>query len=126
LCSPLRQEFTNEQADLSASSAHDRRHDHAQYVSEYARDLHHSVAQFCAFHRRSPDQLGVEQVRDFHLHLVSRGLTANSIGVKMAALRFFYDTTLRRPDIAAAIPTPRWPDYLGPRAGGIIKDEGAC
>ena len=61
-----------------------------------------SVAQFCAFHRRSPDQLGVEQVRDFHLHLVSRGLTANSIGVKMAALRFFYDTTLRRPDIAAA------------------------
>src|SRR5262245_39955659 len=71
-----------------------------------------SVAQLSAFHRRSPDQLGVEHLRDFHLHLVSRGLVANSIGVKMAALRFFYGTTLRRPDIAAAIPTPRRTDQL--------------
>ena len=71
-----------------------------------------SVAQFSAFHRRSPDKLGVKHVRDFHLHLVSRGLAANSIAVKMAALRFFYDTTLRRPDIAAEIPTPRRPDRL--------------
>jgi integrase/recombinase XerD len=66
-----------------------------------------SVAQFCAFHRRSPDQLGIEHLRAFHLHLVSRGLTANSIGVKMAALRYFYGTTLRRRDIAAAIAVPR-------------------
>src|SRR5438105_221777 len=71
-----------------------------------------SVAQFSAFHRRSPDKLGGEHVRDFHLHLVSRGLVANSIAVKMAALRFFYGTTLRRPDIAAEIPTPRRPDRL--------------
>src|SRR5258708_19825874 len=69
-----------------------------------------SVAQFSAFHRRSPDKLGVEHVRDFHLHLVSCGLVANSIAVKMAALHFFYGTTLRRPDIAAEIPTPRRPD----------------
>jgi site-specific recombinase XerD len=71
-----------------------------------------SVAQFSAFHRRSPDKLGVKHVRDFHLHLVSRGLVAHSIAVKMAALRFFYGTTLRRPDIAAEIPTPRRPDRL--------------
>ena len=71
-----------------------------------------SVAQFSAFQRRSPDKLGVEHVRDFHLHLVSRGLVANSIAVKMAALHFFYGTTLRRPDIAAEIPTPRRPDRL--------------
>ena len=71
-----------------------------------------SVAQFSAFHRRSPDKLGVEHLRDFHLHLVSRGLVAHSIAVKMAALRFFYGTTLRRPDIAAEIPTPRRPDRL--------------
>src|SRR5262245_59317822 len=71
-----------------------------------------SVAQFSAFHRRSPDKLGVKHVRDFHLHLVSRGVVANSIAVKMAALRFFYGTTLRRPDIAAEIPTPRRPDRL--------------
>jgi site-specific recombinase XerC len=46
-----------------------------------------SVAQLSAFHRRLPDQLGVEHLRDFHLHLVSRGLVANSISVKMAAFR---------------------------------------
>ena len=54
-----------------------------------------AVAQFSAFHRRSPDKLGVEHLREYHLHLVSRGLTANSICVKMGALRFFYGTTLR-------------------------------
>jgi integrase/recombinase XerD len=38
-----------------------------------------SIAQFSAFHRRSPNQLGVEHLRAFHLHLVSRGLVANSM-----------------------------------------------
>ncbi len=47
-----------------------------------------AVAQFSTFHRRSPDQLGVEHLREYHLHLVSRGLSANSICVKMSALRF--------------------------------------
>ena len=42
---------------------------------------------------------GIEHLREYHLHLVSRGITANSICVKMTALRFFYGTTLRRPDI---------------------------
>jgi integrase/recombinase XerD len=71
-----------------------------------------AVAQFTAFHRRSPDKLGVEHLREYHLHLVARGLTANSICVKMGALRYFYRTTLRRPDIAAEISMPRRPDHL--------------
>jgi integrase/recombinase XerD len=71
-----------------------------------------AVAQFSTFHRRSPDKLGVEHLRDYHLHLVSRGLTANSIWVKTGALRFFYRTTLRRPDIAEQIPMPRRLDNL--------------
>src|SRR5215831_2915689 len=71
-----------------------------------------AVAEFSAFHRRSPDKLGIEHLRDYHLHLVSRGLTANSIWVKMGALRFFYRTTLRRPNIAKQIPMPRRLDSL--------------
>src|SRR5215813_14026675 len=62
-----------------------------------------AVAEFSTFHRRSPDKLGIEHLRAYHLHLVSRGLTANSIWVKMGALRFFYRTTLQRPDIAKQI-----------------------
>src|SRR5262245_56414768 len=62
-----------------------------------------AVAEFSTFHRRSPDKLGVEHLRDYHLHLVSRGLTANSIWVKMGALRFFYRTTLQRRRIATRV-----------------------
>ena len=71
-----------------------------------------AVAQFSTFHWRSPDKLGVEHLREYHLHLVSRGLSANSICVKMSALRFFYRTTLRRPAIAGQIPMPRRLDHL--------------
>src|SRR5437588_11596180 len=71
-----------------------------------------AVAQFSTFHRRSPDKLGVEHLREYHLHLVSRGLSANSICVKMSALSFFYRTTLRRPAMAGQIPMPRRLDHL--------------
>ena len=77
-----------------------------------------SVAQFSAFHRRSPDKLGVEHLRDFHLHLVSRGLVANSIAVKMAALRFFFVRVLKRRALKEELPTPkrhrRLPTVLSP------------
>ena len=49
-----------------------------------------SVANFSAFHGRSPDQLSFEDVRDYQLHLVARGLKATSICQIMSALRFFY------------------------------------
>jgi integrase/recombinase XerD len=39
----------------------------------------HSVAGFSAFHGRSPDELTLEDVRDYQLHLVARGLKASSI-----------------------------------------------
>ena len=35
-----------------------------------------SVADFSAFHGRSPDELTLEDVRDYQLHLVARGLKA--------------------------------------------------
>ena len=97
--SPLRQRMIDDMTmrNLSPST-------HETYIR--------AVAQFSAFHRRSPDKLGVEHLREYHLHLVSRGLTANSICVKMGALRFFYGTTLRRPDIAGRIPMPRRTDHL--------------
>ena len=78
--SPLRQRMIDDMTmrNLSPST-------HETYIR--------AVAQFSAFHRRSPDKLGVEHLREYHLHLVSRGLTANSICVKMGALRFFYGTT---------------------------------
>jgi integrase/recombinase XerD len=97
--SPLRQRMIDDMTmrNLSPST-------HETYIR--------AVVQFSALHRRSPDKLGVEHLREYHLQLVSRGITANSICVKMAALRFFYGTTLQRPDIASQIPMPRRTDHL--------------
>src|ERR687897_2966663 len=66
-----------------------------------------SVAGFSAYHGRSPDQLTLEDVRDYQLHLVARGLKASSICQIMSALRFLYAVTLDRPEDAARIPLPR-------------------
>src|ERR671933_371699 len=72
----------------------------------------HSVADFSAFHGRSPDELTLEDVRDYQLHLVARGLKAASICPIMSALRFLYAVTLDRPEQAARIPLPGKADPL--------------
>ena len=71
-----------------------------------------SVANFSAYHGRSPDRLSFEDVRDYQLHLVARGLKASSICQVMSALRFFYGTTLGQRAAAAQIPLPRKADPL--------------
>ena len=71
-----------------------------------------SVANFSAYHGRSPDQLTCEDVRDYQLHLVARGLKASSICQIMSALRFFYVTTLGNRNAADQIPLPRKADPL--------------
>lgn len=54
----------------------------------------YAVANFSAFHGRSPNKLGVEHVREYRLHLISRGLKAASINPIIGALRFFCGITL--------------------------------
>ena len=81
-----------------------------------------SVAGFSAFHGRSPDELTLEDVRDYQLHLVARGLKASSICPIMSALRFLYAVTLDRPEAggphpAAAQGRPA-PGHPLPRGGG--------
>jgi integrase/recombinase XerD len=71
-----------------------------------------AVAGFSAYHGRSPDRLTLEDVRDYQLHLVARGLKASSICPIMSALRFFYGTTLGDREAAAEIPLPRKADPL--------------
>ena len=41
----------------------------------------YAVANFARYHHRSPDQLGLEDVRDYRLHLLSRGLKATATSV---------------------------------------------
>ena len=71
-----------------------------------------AVANFSAFHHRSPDKLGVEDVRTYRLHLISRGLKPVTINPIVAALRFFYGTTLGRKEMVEEMPFARKGDTL--------------
>jgi integrase/recombinase XerD len=71
-----------------------------------------AVANFSIFHGRSPDKLTFEDVRDYRLHLISRGLKPNSINAIMGALRFFYRTTLGLKEVSEQIPYARRSDPL--------------
>ena len=74
-----RQEVPDDTDDHAAAAAHARRHEAAQHGRQHAPIYVRSVAGFSAYHGRSPDQLTLEDVRDYQLHLVARGLKASSI-----------------------------------------------
>lgn len=71
-----------------------------------------AVARFSAFYGRSPDKLGIEDIRAYRLHLMQRGLKATSLYPIIGALRFFYATTLGQKEMVAQIPFARKEDTL--------------
>src|SRR5579863_772328 len=71
-----------------------------------------AVKNFSLHLGKSPDKLSFEDVRKYQLHLVSRGLQAATIIPIMCAIRFFYGTTLGRPNVAEHIPLARKADTL--------------
>jgi integrase/recombinase XerD len=71
-----------------------------------------AVAKFSLFYRQSPDKLTFEDVRNYQLHLLSRGLEAATVIPIMCALRFFYGTTLGLSGVAEQIPLARKADTL--------------
>ena len=99
-----------EQTDLSTQTAH---HMKLRNMSPATQGAYvRAVKNLSAFFGRSPDQLTFEDVRADQLHLVSRGLQAATIIPIMCAIRFFYGTTLGRPNVAEHIPLARKPDTL--------------
>ena len=63
---------------------------------------------FVAHFGRSPEELGPEEVRRFLLHVVhERGVRATTVRMYVAALKFLFAVTLKRPEVVAAIPWPK-------------------
>ncbi len=58
------------------------------------------VAGFAAFLGRSPDTATAEDVRRFQGHQSERGMHAPAMNSTVAALRFFFTTTLDRPELS--------------------------
>jgi hypothetical protein len=52
----------------------------------------HAVTKFSGHFGRSPDRLGLEDVRAFQVYLVSQGISWPTLDQTVCALRFFYVT----------------------------------
>lgn len=95
----------------------------------------HAVAKFSRYFGRSPERLGLEEVRAFQVHLVSTGISWPALNQTVCALRFFYGITLGHDDIPERIPYAREPcklpvvlsaDEVVRFSRGCAKPEGAC
>jgi site-specific recombinase XerD len=82
-----------------------------------------AVSKFSRFFGRSPDQLTLEDVRTFQVHLVAKGISWPGLNQIVCALRFFYGVTLRRDEIPERISYARQPRNLPEvlSAGEVVR-----
>ena len=78
-------------------------------IRKFAQKTQHDYVQrvkdFAKFLGRSPDTAKAEDVRGFQLHLTSSGARVPKINATVAAMRFFFNVTLDRPDLAKPLST---------------------
>ncbi|MBZ5690082.1 MAG: site-specific integrase [Acidobacteriia bacterium] len=83
------------------------------YSSKTIRLYLRHVAEFAKHFRRSPDQLGAEDIRRYQLFLIQdKKLAWSSYNQIVCALRFFYAKTLQRAFLLEEIPFPRMEQRL--------------
>lgn len=70
------------------------------------------IVAFAKFHRRSPEQLGPEDVRAFQMHMIEAGTSWSLFNQSVCALKFLYRVTLRVPWPVEQIPYGRKPRPL--------------
>ena len=71
------------------------------------------VEQFAKHFHRSPDQLGLDEIRDYQAHLFRvKKLKPATVAIRLAALRFLFVAVLKRPWTVADTPYPKRPDTL--------------
>lgn len=72
----------------------------------------YAVARFSRYHGRSPDRLGIEDVRAFQVYLVAQGISWPALNQTVCALRFFYGVTMNKADVPERIAYARTPRKL--------------
>ena len=83
---------------------------------------HHlrAVEEFARYFRKSPDKLGLKELRTYQAYLLTRRkLAVGSVVNHVAALRFFFVRTLKRPEFRDFLPYPRERERLP----GILSKE---
>jgi integrase/recombinase XerD len=76
-----------------------------KFAQKTQHDYVQRVKDFTKFLGRSPDTAKAEDVRGFQVHLTSSGAGVPKINATVAALRFFFNVTLDRPDLAKPLST---------------------
>ena len=71
-----------------------------------------AVERFTRFFGDSPDTADAEDLRRFQLHLASAGASPTTINQTLTGLRFFYTTTLSRPESLAKVSSVHQPEKL--------------
>jgi integrase/recombinase XerD len=71
-----------------------------------------AVAKLARHFKRPPDQLTAEEVRAFQVALVSKQVSWSHFNQVVSGLRFFYGTTLGRPEIVEMLPYGKRPKRL--------------
>jgi site-specific recombinase XerD len=72
-----------------------------------------AVAAMAKYYRRSPDQIGEEEVQRYLLYLIEeRKLAWSSCNIAVNALKFCYHVTLKHPQAQFEIPRARQPQKL--------------
>ncbi len=77
------------------------------YASSTQKGYLWRIGQFARHYRRSPDQLGLKQIRDYQVHLVEKGADYGTMQQVVSALRFFYGVTLDKKWVIEKIPYPK-------------------
>ena len=94
--SPLRQRMID---DMTAR----------RFKEKVQKDYVRHVRTFAAFLGRSPDTATSEDLRRYQLHMAQQQISAGSINAAIAALRFFFNVTLERPDLVRPLTTVNKP-----------------
>src|SRR5579863_5228631 len=83
----------------------------------------HAVSKFSRYFGHSPDRLGLEDVRAYQVHLISKGISWASLNQIVCALRFFYGVTLGYEAIPERIAYARQPRKLPAvlSAGEVVR-----
>lgn len=71
-----------------------------------------AVERLCEHYRRPPGRLGMDDLRGYVEHLRTKKTGPSVLKVQMAGIRFFYATTLGRPELVAWMAWPRQPAKL--------------
>lgn len=82
------------------------------FTEKTRKDYLRTVAGFAAFLDRSPGTATAEDIRRFQIHQSERGMNAPSMNSAVAALRFFFNHTADRPDLARKLIRLRYPRKL--------------